>query len=1161
MRLAQLQQALHKVTPAAVLVSHPVMDRVIQQVWNLPLVLWEVPHRKSYVVDRQVLFRHIEQDDLDLNPDHLLPPKVILLCRPSAERLASNSDAEILEEFWRRLFHASIHLELEGGAARGELPLEAIRSRIEAIGPHQFKEACQVLVQEHLLIHPQASSASAGTQAPSASAENEQQQYIEFAAVFLELHFFAANLLSIYFPSIDDPDRVVGVLCRDFDAVTLFERTRLEGTPNPVLKTDTRSDESHDFFHKLIRQSDRAAEQNNLVRAAILRTRAARVAPASATESTRAIARADMERLATRLQMALELPPADIPDWTRDLERLLDKADQGSQPVEAGLLFELQNVCLDHEQNVYTLSLVDWALSGGRRPIQRPLPSQRLVRIIKHLRSASQRLTMARLSDADRQHLDRLLHTALEASEERLRARFRPLLEVALLDVGLEPANPPETIAFQNVIEEILDRINGQGFLTFSDLRDTLSRNQLKLPDLSDPRDLVRGDPLLRLDRRLSTVLDGVYRPSEFYMRLLEWLSALGFGTPLGRLLTSFVLLPFGGGFVLWEGLKVLWGLLGPGAHYHVPGSPAHVEIPSVLDYGVVLLIGLFLLGVMHWPALRTRCRHGLSLLGEGFLEVLLVWPGQLMRQPWLVRIFLSWPYQFFHWCLLRPLVVCLVLWLVARELFASVPVAITTFVAVAFLVNSQVGRGVAEVLNQAFADFFELLKGGLIPGLYRLIVSFFGRLRDGVEQVFFSVDEWLRFRSGDSQLLLVVRMVLSTLWYPISWLARFYMHVLIEPGINPLKFPISSIAAKFILPFAPLVIPSMAALLIPVLGASLGQGIAWVTFIFLPDAFGFLFWELKENWSLYQANRPRLLTPLAIGFHGETLRGLLQPGFHSGTIPRLYARLRKAVTQATRTGDWRTARTYWHTLAEIQRSLLLFVMRNLVALLKESQAWQGQDVQVGAVKTACNQIQIELRHGSHAEQAVWLEIESDEGWLLAGIRSPGWLPLLTPAQLQSFNTALANLYKLAGIDLVREQIQQIQSRFHHTFAAYDVRANALILWLDHRHGRSLTYYWHDEKGFLKPQVDPLPALTAEIPALEVNQLVFGRMPVFWQHVVECWQRYQTGSDTSGRPKLDVVDVITPTVTTGEPALPRLDVPSDGRFKQGPSQGVVVQKG
>ena len=31
--------------------------------------------------------------------------------------------------------------------------------------------------------------------------------------------------------------------------------------------------------------------------------------------------------------------------------------------------------------------VVEWALSAGRRPIKRPLPSQRCVRIVRHLRN------------------------------------------------------------------------------------------------------------------------------------------------------------------------------------------------------------------------------------------------------------------------------------------------------------------------------------------------------------------------------------------------------------------------------------------------------------------------------------------------------------------------------------------------------------------------------------------------------------------------------------------------------------------------------------------------------------------------------------------------------------------------------------------------------
>src|SRR5262249_47174104 len=161
-------------------------------------------------------------------------------------------------------------------------------------------------------------------------------------------------------------------------------------------------------------------------------------------------------RLTGRLQAALHLSDTEVQEWLKVLPALLDKADQGSRPVEAALLFDLQTVCLDHERNIYALDVVEWFLSGGKRPIKRPLPSQRLVRITKHLRSAAQRLTKARLSDADRQHLARLLQTAQGQSEERLRNRFRPVLTDALLDAGLQPANPPERTAFHKMVEELL---------------------------------------------------------------------------------------------------------------------------------------------------------------------------------------------------------------------------------------------------------------------------------------------------------------------------------------------------------------------------------------------------------------------------------------------------------------------------------------------------------------------------------------------------------------------------------------------------------------------------------------------------------------------------------------------------------------------------------
>src|SRR5262249_30803312 len=127
-----------------------------------------------------------------------------------------------------------------------------------------------------------------------------------------------------------------------------------------------------------MRSAERAGRTGNTVRAGILRTKAARVAPAALAAGTRAEAEADIQLLAKRLQAALQLSDADTTEWAKALTPLLDKADQGNNPVEAVLLSDLQKVALDNERNIYEISLVEWLLSVGKRPIRRPLPSQRV---------------------------------------------------------------------------------------------------------------------------------------------------------------------------------------------------------------------------------------------------------------------------------------------------------------------------------------------------------------------------------------------------------------------------------------------------------------------------------------------------------------------------------------------------------------------------------------------------------------------------------------------------------------------------------------------------------------------------------------------------------------------------------------------------------------
>ena len=84
-----------------------------------------------------------------------------------------------------------------------------------------------------------------------------------------------------------------------------------------------------------------------------------------------------------------------------------------------------------------------------------------------------------------------------------------------------------------------------------------------------------------------------------------------------------------------------------------------------------------------------------------------------------------------------------------------------------------------------------------------------------------------------------------------------------------------------------------------PALGTAMANTVAAAIVFLTPGVIGFLVWELKSNWKLYQANRDPMLKPVAVGLHGETVPRLLKPGFHSGTISKLHGKMRRVEQQS----------------------------------------------------------------------------------------------------------------------------------------------------------------------------------------------------------------------------------------------------------------------
>jgi hypothetical protein len=225
------------------------------------------------------------------------------------------------------------------------------------------------------------------------------------------------------------------------------------------------------------------------------------------------------------------------------------------------------------------------------------------------------------------------------------------------------------------------------------------------------------------------------------------------------------------------------------------------------------------------------------------------------------------------------------------------------------------------------------------------------------------------------------------------------------------------TVSHKLILPSGPLFVQQLT----PYIGRAQANTLVWTTIWLIPGVFGFLVWELKENWRLYAANRPPRLRPVAIGHHGETMTRLLRPGFHSGTLPKAFASLRRAARKAERTGVWKGATRKRGVIAGVEEGIRRFVERELLELLDEAGFLPRGQLAVGEIRAATNRIDVELRRSDQEAPSVWLTWEDAGGTLRGAVSDPGWLDALSPWESEVSSAALAGLFQRAGVERLRE--------------------------------------------------------------------------------------------------------------------------------------------
>jgi hypothetical protein len=295
--------------------------------------------------------------------------------------------------------------------------------------------------------------------------------------------------------------------------------------------------------------------------------------------------------------------------------------------------------------------------------------------------------------------------------------------------------------------------------------------------------------------------------------------------------------------------------------------------------------------------------------------------------------------------------------------------------------------------------------------------------------------------------------------------------------------------------------------------GVLLGGFLAWMTMFLSPSIFGFLAWELKENYKLYRATRPDGLQPALIGKHGETMRGLLVVGMHSGTLPKLYERLRRAAQREDdaavmrgkklRSANLVSLGAFREGLHEVEQGLRRFVERELVALLSGAARWSFGELVIDGIELSSNRIRLRLRCPSLGGDPCEVRFEEQSGMVVAGVAEPGFLDELARRSTDGavlFENALAGLYQRAEVELVREQLEaEIGSS-----TAYDIADGALVVWPEEDYRTELVYRLQQPGPTLAPEVQGEAPRTPNR-VLDARNLLFREQAIQWDAWVSAW--------------------------------------------------------
>lgn len=1073
------------------------------------------PHDQCYALRAGQLPTLLEAEGLGYKPRD--PDGWAIVLADPATREVRHLGAEVRRREQRLAFHAAVHVAFELLVADGRLDEATLRARVRDLGRAEFEEIRRSLERDERLFRP----------------EDDREVYIEFAATYLELSAFAPELVPSAFPGLTRLDRVDALLAADVDVSQLAAACDVLDAPVSERKPESSvtsgapnaAPAELSLFGKLWQQREisaarHAATAGRHAKCAVLAARLTRSPDARLAGEAEALLTASVEQLGAALAVqGVDTGPGSLSSWAQTFRLLALRAGSARGLVaspEAKLLHLLERAARLQARPGYLIRVTFRRRPGGKRLLVRRGDILRLVQVARLLNAVADRAESLRLPPASGSVVLPTLRKASERTEQHAMRAIRVKLVAALQRSGMRAEAGLERMARDRLVDEIVERILARGFVSLPQLRDAVSRNDLKLPDAG----FRQRDPLLVMDALLSRTLPGVYRRGDVYLRALQKASSFQFGTPLGRVLFLYAFLPLAGAFTLLEGAR---HLVNPLLRWvGVAGLPA----PGPLS---VAFVALGVLGLLHSQLVRKLGSELLEFMGLCVAWALFRIPHALFTSAWfrrwLARPFTRWVLR--H--LVAPAAVAGLAFVAtplrAPDLGLRLASAAIGFGATSWFMGSRLGFWLEGLVLDQLAPTWKVLGQRWLPELLRLVGRFFAELVDGLDRVTASVDDALRSKSRPTGVALTLLAVLTLAWGSVAYLVRFYVTLLVEPELNPLKhFPVVTVAHKLMLPFLPTLLHWVDKPF-SVLGPLLGGALAGLTVFLLPSVFGFLGWELKENYRLYRATRPRHIQPARFGPDGETLRELLVPGLHSGTLPKHYERLRRAAQRHDeRRQRFRAQRQpaplfshdpelarFRKKLAQMRTSVRRFAERELLASIIMHPSWTLGSLAVESVELSSNRMRVLLTGPNFGGREAELSFEQLGGHIVASCSRAGFLAELEPAHAGVVDNALAVFYHRAGVEVVREQVTHELAR-----SDYDVLGDDIVIY-----GASgevqLTYpidvRWPRR---LKPRVrGERPALAP--PRLDARRALFAHQPIAWEAWESSWRPASPGSNQEPR--------------------------------------------